>query len=150
MNEKTKISFPKQTEILTCEELGIPDAPGVTFEFWKNPSKGVVTTISDVIMASADQLLSMDRMSMQDLEKRYYLALCELIIDCNVESINFDTPENAMKSFEAPDVPMGFMLQVIASYMARLIQFNDTVKKALALYLPGSVFGRGSAKKEEK
>lgn len=151
MDKKTKIAFPKQTEIISCEnDLGIENAPGVVFEFWKNPSKGVVTTISDVIMASADQLLGLDKMSMQDLEKRYYQALCELIIDCNVESLNFDTPENAMKAFEAQDVPIGFVLQVIAAYMARLIQFNDAVKKALALYIPGSVFGRGSAKKDEK
>jgi hypothetical protein len=146
------IKFPKITEIIECEaDLGIPDCPGVVFEFWKNPSKPTVTTLFEVIMASANELGSMSKLKMDDLERRYYSAVCEIIVDCNLESLDFSTPERAMASFEAPDIPIGFVHQVIASYLRRLLEFNDSVKKALALFLLGSASGKDSATpKEEK
>jgi hypothetical protein len=144
-------TFPKSTEILEVSELGIDDAPGVVFEFWKNPSKPTVTAVFDVVMASADELSGLSKYKMEDLEKRYYSALCELIIDCNIESLDFSSPEAAMASFEAPDIPIGFVHQVIASYLSHLLQFNDAVKKALALYLIGSASGNDNATtKDEK
>jgi len=145
-----KISFPKITERLEMSELGIEDAPGVVFEFWKNPSKPVVIAIAEVVMAAAEELRGLDKLKMQELEERYYNAICELIIDCNVESLDFSTPEYAIKAFDAPDVPMGFVHQVIVSYLAHLLKFNESVKKALALWLAGSVFGSGNAKKDDE
>lgn len=151
MNEKHKIQFPRSEETLEVSELGIEDAPGVTFTFWKNPSKKVITTLFEVVMSSAEELSNMPKYKMDVLEKEYYEALCLLIIDSNVESFDFSTPEAAMKSFEAPDVPVGFMHQVVVCYLRRLLEFNDSVKKALALYLLGSASGSDSAtKKAEK
>lgn len=146
----TKIKFPKQTEIVEVIEMGVEDAPGVSFEFWKNPSKSVVKSIFDVIMASAEDLSGLSKLAMDKVEHDYYSAICELIVDCNLESLDFSSPKAAMESFDAPDIPMGFVHQVVAAYMSRLLQFNDSVKKALALYVVGSVSGIVSAKKEEK
>lgn len=145
-----KISFPKIYEDLTCDDLGITDAPGVVFRFWKNPSKPVVVAIAEVVMAAAEELRGLDKLKMEQLEERYYNAICELIIECNVESLDFSTPEKARLTFEAPDVPIGFVHQVITSYLAYLLKFNENVKKALALWLAGSVFGSGSATKDER
>ena len=138
-------------DIVTAEELEIPDAPGVVFTFWKNPSKMVVSSLFDVIMATAEELAGTPSYKMDALEERYYAAVCELVIDCNLESLDFSTPQAAMASFDAPDIPIGFVHQVVTSYLSRLLKFNESVKKALALYLLGSVSGRGSAtKKDEK
>lgn len=146
-----KIKFPKETEIVSAEELGIDSAPGVMFEFWKNPSKKTVKALFDVIMASAEELSSLNKEKMAVLEKEYYEALCQLIVDSNVESFDFSTPEAAMNSFDAPDVPIGFMHQVVTCYLRRLLEFNSAVVKALALYLIGSASGSDNAtKKAEK
>lgn len=145
-----KISFPKIEESLTMDELGVLDAPGVVFTFWKNPSKPVVIAIAEVVMAAADELRALDKIEMERLEERYYNAICELIVDCNISSLSFDTPENARLAFEANDVPIGFVHQVITSYLSHLLKFNEGVKKALALWLVGSAFGNGNATKGEK
>lgn len=151
MSEYTKIKFPKSRESVSAEELGILDAEGVYFTFWKNPSKPVVRVLFDIVMASAEELSNKPPHEMAILEKEYYEALSELILDSNIESLDFSTPETAMKSFEAPDVPVGFMYQVVVCYLRRLLEFNDQIKKALALYLIGSSSGQGSAtKKDEK
>lgn len=148
MNETHKIPFPKSVETLEMSELGVSDAEGVTFTFWKNPSKATVRVLFDIVMASAEELGSMPKHKMDMLEKDYYEALCRLIVDTNVESLDFSTPESAMKSFEAPDVPIGFVHQVVVCYLRRLLEFNESVKKALALYLLGSASGSASATKK--
>jgi len=146
----TKIAFPRSEETLEVSELGIPDAPGVTFTFWKNPSKPVVKCLIDIVMSSVEELSNKPAHEMARLEKEYYESLCLLIVDTNIDSLDFSTPEAAMKSFEAPDVPAGFVYQVVVSYLRRLLVFNEHIKKVVALYLIGSSSGQGSATKREE
>lgn len=145
-----KIPFPKQKETLEVSELDIDDAPGVMFSFWANPSKAVVNALYDVIYLSMEKAASMSSEQMRDLNERYYLALSELIIDCNIESLDFSTPEAVERSFDAPDVPINFVYRVVVSYLSRLLDLNQSVKKALALHHLASDSGRGNANEEDK
>jgi hypothetical protein len=145
-----KIKFPKKTEIISAEELDIMDAPGVVFEFWANPSKPVVNAIYDIVYLTMEKAAAMTVDEISNLNDRYYIALSELIVDCNIAGLDFSTPKAVEKSFDADDVPINFIYRVVVSYLSRLLDLSDAVKKALALRHLASNSGRGSATKEEK
>lgn len=128
-----KIQFPKQTVLMDVTELGIDYAEGVKVEFWANPSKKVMKDILAVILPTGKEIMEMDSHERDRMERDYYKALCELIVETNIESLNFDSPENAEMSFEAGDVPLGFTHQVIVAYIMNLMEKSDALKKVLAL-----------------
>jgi hypothetical protein len=145
-----KIKFPKQTETLSTEQLEIEDYPDLLFTFWKNPSRPVVQSVWDMVMLDPTEIAGMEEHEVEKLENDYYRAISEIIVDTNIADLDLDTPEQVEDAFNRPDLPMGFLHAIVTSYLSYLIKYNDTVKKALALYVVVLDSGKGNAQKESE
>lgn len=141
-----KIVFPKQSKTFDMVDLGIDGADGVLFKFWVNPSKPVMKALYDVIMRDQAAFMALEDHELEEMEQQYYEALTQVIVETNVDSLRFDTVDDVKKSFEAEDVPIGFVHKVVVGYVHQMLEENDSVKKALALYHLASNSGKDGAK----
>lgn len=122
-----KVSFPKTTKIVdVSEDLGIEGYNGVKFEMWRDPSRKVLLTIIGSFAINEDSLTETDA-------NDFFSAISELIIDSNIEGISFDTQEETEKAFNADNLPWGFVYSVIVSYVVKIIDESESLKKVFGL-----------------
>lgn len=124
-----KEPFPKKTEIVDVKDLKL-DYEGISFEFWVDPSRTIVSDLMDIVLFTTnDQLKSQDVSQQRKNAKRYFECVSEIIADCSIEGADFSTPESTEKTFELPGVAWGFWYDVVSGYLMKLIETSNHLKK---------------------
>lgn len=150
MEKLQKIAFPKQTNDIRVEDLGLTYADGVVFRFWSNPSRSVIRTITKVLASPGETLADLDREEQDKLMDDFYRAISLFIIDTNLEELDFRTPEATKESFESDAMPYGFIYEVVLLYILRELSFSDRLKKVLGLLPSAENSGTGNEQKATK
>jgi hypothetical protein len=122
-----KIAFPKKrVTVDVSEDLGMTDYPGVKFVMWDDPAIGI---LANVVLP-----LSKDDKELTDSDAdAYFDALNELILDSNIEGLDFSTVTSTAESFDHKSLPWGFISQVAALYCAKVITESNSLKKMFGL-----------------
>lgn len=136
-----KIAFPKKkVTIDVVEDLGMPsDYEGVKFVMWADPSIAVLT---GVLSATTK-----DEPTESDADT-YFDSIKELIIDSNIDGLDFSTLEGAITAFDHKSLPWGFVGQVAAFYCAYVITQSEHLKKMYGLSEPPANSGEGNNSEE--
>lgn len=142
-----KKPFPKITINLKLGELGILKYPDVEFSFWEDPSQKVLFTVMGLLFMSQEDLDQMDDAEKDSLNARFFAAVSELIVDCDIDGLDFSTPKSAEESFYHEALPWGLMYEVILMYIVRLTETNARLKKTLTKPQDQRNSGKNSAKK---
>lgn len=137
-----KKKFPKNTRTIDVSEVGMVDYPGILFEVWDDPNFPVLAAMITGSTAQKDQID-------EGVTKRYFEAVSSFIIDCNIEGLDFSTPESTQESYGFPDLPMGFMMEFVASAIGQIITESEKVKKVLMALSDSPSSGSASGVKEE-
>lgn len=120
-----KMAFPKKRVVIDVgDDLGISDYAGVKFVMWADPSIAV--------LARALHTMTKDEPDQSDADN-YFDALNELLLDSNIEGVDFSNPTAIAESFDHPSLPWGFIMQVVTMYCVKVIDESNALKKMFGL-----------------
>lgn len=154
-----KVVFPKTSlaEIFDCNEHEIcgldpaQEKDRLTISFWKNPSKLVLQSLIQFMLATDTELRTLDESEKEALLADFYYALSEIVLDTNIEGLDFSTPEKAQEMFlESPGLPMGFVYEAVAAWLLKLLQEGLELKKTLSLLTEPRSSGQKGNETEQK
>jgi hypothetical protein len=117
---------PKTVKLNLKKDLFLDE--DITVWFWENPSREVVFTLIDVLNSNTKGL---DPIEAQDLNKRYFDCASLMLIDCDIEGVDFSTPESTEAAFQDKRLPWGIFHQAILAYMGKLVDEYKVLKNAL-------------------
>jgi hypothetical protein len=127
----TKRTFEKGTVKYNTEtDMGLNGS--YNFLFWDDPSRPVVMTLVDTISMNEERL---NKMSVEEKEKAdadFWKAVSQVMIDCEIEGLDFSTPEKAKTSFDSEIVPWGWLWDVLVFFIGRLLAENKRLGELLA------------------
>lgn len=128
-----KIKFPKKSVRIELPDLGYEEETygAFWFEFWKDPSRTVVFDLLNPIVQSVDDLRALKETEQIETSDKFFEAVSRLVMDTNIDGLDFSTPQSAQESFRHPDLPWGFMYGVVTSYVLRLLETQQSLKKML-------------------
>lgn len=144
-----KIKFPKKTKLVNVtRDLGMDETyEDVEFLVFDDPPRSIVGAIMRAITLT-DEEAAQD--NSQQIVDEYFEAVTELIIDCNIEGLSFNTADETVESFESKIIPWGFLYDFVVFYISYLITESDRIKKALAMPGNNPDSGIANEKKDEK
>jgi hypothetical protein len=139
-----KIAFPKKRVVIDCEaDLGIEEYSGVQFVMWADPSVSVIANILSPVSKSDDEITARDADS-------YFDAIHEIVIDSNIEGLDFSTVDSTIESFDHKSLPWGFVSQVVTLYCAKVITESESLKKMFGLSSSPESSGEDSSSEESQ
>jgi hypothetical protein len=109
-----------------AEDLGLVDYPGIKFVMWADPA---VTTIARILTPLAKKE---DDITPDDGDA-FFDALNEVILDSNIEGIEFGSLEKVIKAYDHPHLPYGFVGTVATFYCMKIITDSEALKKVFNL-----------------
>lgn len=119
------------------EAFGTP-LPEHIFQMWADPSNRAWLAIWRATTTNEEELEKLksdDRVEYDQLEADFRWAISELIIDCDIEGLKFDTPEDVYETFNDPDVDAHFIHFVVTFYVMYLLAVRKHLVKDLRLGL---------------
>lgn len=120
-----KIAFPKKRVVIDVgDDLGLSDYTGVKFVMWADPS---ITVLARII-----NTLTKEEPDQSDADN-YFDALHELMIDSNIEGVDFSTVTSIAESVDHPSLPWGFIMEVATMYCVKVISESNALKKMFGL-----------------
>lgn len=121
---KKKKAYEKKYTIKTTEDLGVESTVVYSFALWKDPSKDVLMDFISIItkiIDSDENKEDAEKIAEQVDTELYYKLASEIIIDCDIDGLDFSTPTAARESFENRDIGNGFLSSVLTKYILALI-----------------------------
>jgi hypothetical protein len=101
------------------------------FAFWADPSRHIVVTLVDTIMANEERLNKMSDDEKRQMDTDWWNCVSKVIVDCDIEGLDFSTPEAAKASFDNEEVSWGWLLDVMGFYIGRLLAENKRLGELL-------------------
>lgn len=125
---KEKKPFDKTVVVKnTHDDLGLE--PNHNFAFWADPSRATIMKFLEVIGTKRDELDEKSEEELEEMNRRFWESVSQIVVDCDIEGLSFDTPEDAEASFDASHVDYGFMTDVVASYVYSVLAKSKLLKK---------------------
>lgn len=104
----------------------------INLEFWKDPSRKVALGLLFIIgRARGDESEDIDEAEWKQLDKEYYEMVSNLIVDSDIEGLDFSTPETTEASFDAEFLPWGILHKAVIAYLSELTTENENLKNVL-------------------
>lgn len=95
---ENKVRFPKTSAEIDCGEFGYP---GVRIKAWVNPTRRVLNLLNYDVPEDFDKLGREERENMLDgLDQRYAEALTYIVLDHNLEGIDFSSKESILEAMD--------------------------------------------------
>lgn len=141
-----KRQFKPKTQALNLKDDLFLDED-ITVEFWENPSRNVVFTLIEVLQANAKELSSTEA---DEINRKYFDCASLILVDCDIEGIDFDTPESTEAAFLDKRLPWGIFHQAIMAYLGKLVDEYQVLKNALRRVGVLSDSGEDKKKKENE
>jgi hypothetical protein len=102
------------------------------FRLWRDPSRQTVFTLLNTITMKPDELEALDDSAKRELDEAFWRAVSEVIIDCDIEGLDFSTTEKARESFDSPHISWGILYDVLFAYVSWLLTENDNIRKKIS------------------
>ena len=157
-NKKKKVSFPKHltSVIFDCNEAEIAGLKSdqeddhLTITFWRNPSKHVLRSLVKFMLSTDVELQELSDDEIDVLLSDFYTALSEIVLETNIEDVDFSTPDKAKRAYlDSPGLPWGFIHEAIASWLLKFMNESLNLKKILRLLSSQSSSGQESKQKAQ-
>lgn len=142
-----KRAYKPNTVILNLkDDLGLT-RHDVNVEFWKDPSREVCFSIMSILRADIE---TMTPDEVDKMNRNYFECASLLLIDCEIEGLDFSTPESTERAFHHKGLPWGIFHEAIIAYISYLTTEYQVLKNALRRVLELSNSGTEKSDKESE
>lgn len=122
----------------------------IRVEFWADPSRSVIFDLLEVFgMSDTDELDEIPEAEKERMNARYFECASMILVDCDIDKIDFSTPESTEAAFDDDRLPWGIFHQALLMYLAELMEEYQVLKNALRRVSELSSSGKESSKNEE-
>lgn len=141
MDKKT---FQKTVRVINTKTLGAAfgtPLPEHIFQVWADPSNKVWLAIWRATTIEEDELEMLKKENRElydEIETDFRWAVSELIIDCDIEGLKFDTAADVYEAFNSDVVDAHFIHFVVTFYVMYLLAVRKHLVKDLRLDLLGT------------
>lgn len=128
-----KRAFNPKVRKMTCEELGM-DGYDHTFLFRADPNKRMLVDSLRMLQEAVDN--AREEKEIEDVEKfdeEFHELACFMIIDCDIEGVDFSTPESTRDAFSRKDIDDAFFTKALINYLTSLLIEATNLKKTQML-----------------
>ena len=130
------------------KDLGLDQ--DITVEFWKDPSRSVIFDLINIVGASrTDSDTPPSDEESEKMHSRYFECASLMIVDSDVEGLDFSTPESTAASFDDERIPWGTFHMAMLIYLSRLTDEYEVLKNALRRVKELSASGSENQSSEE-
>jgi hypothetical protein len=127
---KKKKQFKPNTTILNLKK-DFPLEQDIELEFWLDPSRQIIFDLFEIIGATTEEVEESTDEEKIRMSKRYYECASLILIDCDIEGIDFSTAESTEAAFEDERLPWGIFHQAMVLYLDKLMTEYDMLKNVL-------------------
>lgn len=96
--------------------------------FWKDPSQHYTM---ELLRVTNTRIEDKSQEEVQQLNKDYFDVASNIFIDCDINGIDFSTPESTEEAFYHKDLPWGIFHETLIAYLARLMTEYQVLKNLL-------------------
>ena len=126
-----KKKLKQNVEVLNLKkDLGLEQ--DITVAFWKDPSRTVIFDLINIVGTSrnddAEDLPDADK---EKMNNRYFECARLMLVDSDVEGLDFSTPESTIAAFDDERIPWGTFHVAMIVYLSRLTDEYEVLKNAL-------------------
>jgi hypothetical protein len=125
-----KKEFPRNTVELNLKD-DFPLNQDITVAFWVDPSRQVISDLFRIVGMSTENMDALPEGEKEALDDRYFECVSLVFVDCDIDGIDFGTPESAREAFDDERLPWGVFHQAMLLYMERLTEEYAALKNAL-------------------
>lgn len=123
----------------------------IAVAFWSAPSQSVVLDLMQILgSARAEDIDEIESDRFEDMDKRYFECVSLLIVDTNVDGIDFSTPEKTREAFYADHLPWGIFHLAVLMYVAELSESYEYLKNLLRRAAQLSSSGTSKSEQENE
>ena len=123
-----KKAYKPNTVVLNLkDDLGLLEHD-VNVEFWKDPSRSVLFTLLRIMRTDTEGLTSEELIQ---LNKDYFECAALMLIDCEIDFVDFSTPESTEAAFKDKRLPWGIFHQAMIAYVSKLSDEYQVLKNVL-------------------
>lgn len=101
------------------------------FALSSDPSKEILYGLLNVVTTTTEQLDEMSDDEIEELDKLFFQYVSEITVDCDIDGLDFSTPESTEDSFSDPEVDWHFLFSVYGYYVGSLLNTHKTLGKVL-------------------
>jgi len=125
---KKKQFRPKTTKLHLDKDLGL--GQDITIEVWTDPSRQIITDLFEILGAT-DRLDETEEADKEKMNRRYFECASMVLMDCDIEGIDFGTAESTEEAFDDERLPWGIFHQAMIMYISKLTEEYEVLKNAL-------------------
>lgn len=104
----------------------------INVKFWKSPSQDVVLDLMGFLGdARSGNIEDFEPEELKQMNERYFECVSLMIVDTDIEGLDFSTPKKAEESFNADFLPWGILHLAILMYIAELSENYGQLKNLL-------------------
>lgn len=146
---KKKKKFQKSHKVInTKEDWGFDNEHRIAV--WKDPSEEVAYGLLSIIGSTKSDIEEKSEEELIEMNHDFYYYVSQCIIDTDIEGLSFDTPEDAEKAFDSPEVDWIFLWNVLGKYIETIFESSYAIKKVLRRTGKIGTSGKTPNEKEEK
>jgi hypothetical protein len=127
---KKKKQFKPNTVVVNLKK-DFPLEQDIELEFWEDPSRQVIFDLFEIIGATTEDLAETSDAKKEKMSKRYFECASLILVDCDIEGIDFSTAESTEAAFEDERLPWGIFHQAMVLYLDKLMTEYDMLKNVL-------------------
>ena len=126
-----KRQFKPNTQTLHLEkDLGL--GQDINIEFWVDPSRQIIFDLLEIFgLSGTDSMDEIPEAEKDRMNRRYFECASAILVDCDIEGIDFSTAESTENAFDDERLPWGIFHQALMMYVARLTDEYQVLKNAL-------------------
>lgn len=104
----------------------------IKIEFWSDPSRVVIFDLLEIFgMSGTEELDEIPEADKEKMNTRYFECASLILLDCDIEGIDFSTPQSTEEAFDDERLPWGIFHQALLMYISELIDEYQVLKNAL-------------------
>lgn len=128
---KKKRAFKPNTVIFNLKkDLALNQ--DINIEFWIDPSRPIMLDLIRILgYSNSGRMSELSQEEIQEMDDRYFECASLILVDCDIEGIDFSTPESTREAFEDDRLPWGIFHQAILLYTGHLMDEYSALKNVL-------------------
>lgn len=105
------------------------------FAMASDPSRNLLNQLIDVLqkLTGLTEEEELSEEEIQQLNDEFFYCVSELIVDCDIQGLDFSNTKKAEESMNNPDVDWHFMFDVLGNYVNTLFLTHRTLGKAFLM-----------------
>jgi hypothetical protein len=119
----------------------------INVAFWEDPSRPVIFALLEIFNTDVNK---QSKTELEKLNKHYFKNATLILLDCDIEGVDFSTVKSTEEAYNHPELPWGIFHEAVIAYIAKLSDEHEVLKNVLRRVGVLSISGTDKNNEEEE